>query len=74
MQLRRIIGYLQKLLYTVKRIRMSLTPTLNIYLFEGPILLQNVFKICSPLHKIIIFLEYNPIFNLKTFELIHEGK
>jgi hypothetical protein len=39
MQLRRIIGYLQKLLYTVKRIRMSPTPTLNIYLFEGPILL-----------------------------------
>jgi hypothetical protein len=38
MQLRRIIGYLQKLLYTVKRIRMSPTPTLNIYLFEGPIL------------------------------------
>jgi hypothetical protein len=37
MQLRRIIGYLQKLLYTVKRIRMSPTPTLNIYLFEGPI-------------------------------------
>jgi hypothetical protein len=35
MQLRRIIGYLQKLLYTVKRIRMSPTPTLNIYLFEG---------------------------------------
>jgi hypothetical protein len=35
MQLRRIIGYLQKLLYTVKR--MSLTSTLNIYLFEGPI-------------------------------------
>jgi hypothetical protein len=35
MQLRRIIGYLQKLLYTVKR--MSPTPTLNIYLFEGPI-------------------------------------
>jgi hypothetical protein len=30
-------GYLQKLLYTVKRIRMSPTPTLNIYLFEGPI-------------------------------------
>jgi hypothetical protein len=38
MQVRRIIGYLQKLLYTVKRIRMSRTPTLNIYLFEGPIL------------------------------------
>jgi hypothetical protein len=38
MQLRRIIGYLQKLLYTVKRIRMSPTPTINIYLFEGPIL------------------------------------
>jgi hypothetical protein len=38
MQLRRIIGYLQKLLYTFKRIRMSPTPTLNIYLFEGPIL------------------------------------
>jgi hypothetical protein len=37
MQLRRIIGCLQKLLYTVKRIRMSPTPTLNIYLFEGPI-------------------------------------
>jgi hypothetical protein len=34
---RRIIGYLQKLLYTVKTIRMSPTPTLNIYLFEGPI-------------------------------------
>jgi hypothetical protein len=34
MQLRRIIGYLQKLLDTVKRIRMSPTP---IYLFEGPI-------------------------------------
>jgi hypothetical protein len=29
--------YLQKLLYTVNRIRMSFTPTLNIYLFEGPI-------------------------------------
>jgi hypothetical protein len=29
--------YLQKLLYTVNRIRMSPTPTLNIYLFEGPI-------------------------------------
>jgi hypothetical protein len=26
-----------KLLYTVNRIRMSPTPTLNIYLFEGPI-------------------------------------
>jgi hypothetical protein len=39
MQLRRIIGYLQKLLYTVKRIRMSPTPTLNIYLFEGSILI-----------------------------------
>jgi hypothetical protein len=38
-KLRRIIGYLQKLLYTVNRIRMSRTPTLNIYLFEGPILL-----------------------------------
>jgi hypothetical protein len=37
MQLWRIIGYLQKLLYTVKRSRMSLTSTLNIYLFEGPI-------------------------------------
>jgi hypothetical protein len=35
MQLPRIIGCLQKLLYT--RIRMSPTPTLNIYLFEGPI-------------------------------------
>jgi hypothetical protein len=35
--LRRIIGYLQKLLYTVNRIQMSPTPTLNIYLFEGPI-------------------------------------
>jgi hypothetical protein len=38
MQLRRIIGYLQKLLYTVNRIRMSPTPILNIYLFEGAIL------------------------------------
>jgi hypothetical protein len=28
-----------KLLYTVNRIRMSPTPTLNIYLFEGPIFL-----------------------------------
>jgi hypothetical protein len=28
---------LQKLLYTVNRIKMSPTPTLNIYLFEGPI-------------------------------------
>jgi hypothetical protein len=37
MQVRRIIGYLQKLLYTVERIRMSPTPTRNIYLFEGPI-------------------------------------
>jgi hypothetical protein len=36
MQLRRIIGYLQKLLYTVKRFKTSPTPTLNIYLFEGP--------------------------------------
>jgi hypothetical protein len=37
---RRIIGYLQKLLYTVNRIRMSPTPTLYyysvLYLFEGP--------------------------------------
>jgi hypothetical protein len=32
-----LIGYLQKLLYIVNRIRMSPTPTLNIYLFEGPI-------------------------------------
>jgi hypothetical protein len=39
--LRRIIGYLQKLLYTVNRIRMSPTPTLNVYLFEGPIVLRN---------------------------------
>jgi hypothetical protein len=39
MQLRRIlIDYLQKLLYIVKKIGMSSTPTLNIYLFEGPIL------------------------------------
>jgi hypothetical protein len=36
--LRGIIGYLQKLLYTVNRIRMLPTPTLNIYLFEDPIL------------------------------------
>jgi hypothetical protein len=33
----RITGYLQKLLYTVNRIRMSPALTLNIYLFEGPI-------------------------------------
>jgi hypothetical protein len=33
MQLRKIIGYLQKLIYTVKRIRMSPTPTLNIFLW-----------------------------------------
>jgi hypothetical protein len=31
MQLWRKIDYLQKLLYTVKRIRMSPTPTLNIH-------------------------------------------
>jgi hypothetical protein len=37
MQLRKINGYLQKLLYTVKRIRMSPTPTLNIYLLESSI-------------------------------------
>jgi hypothetical protein len=42
MQLRRIIGYLQKLLYTIKRIRMSPTPTLNIYLFEGPIYVLSI--------------------------------
>jgi hypothetical protein len=41
MQLQIIIGYLQKLLYTVKRIRMSPTPTLNIYLFEGPIVVKS---------------------------------
>jgi hypothetical protein len=47
MQLRRIIGYLQKLLYAVKRIRMSPAPTLNIYLFEGPIVVQKSEKISA---------------------------
>jgi hypothetical protein len=45
MQLPRIIGYLQKLLYTVKRIRMSPTPTLNIYIFEGPIVIVPIVEI-----------------------------
>jgi hypothetical protein len=36
--------YLQKLLYTVKRIRMSPTPTLNIYLFEGAIFVLKMYK------------------------------
>jgi hypothetical protein len=45
MQLRRIIGYPQKLLYTVKRIRMSPTTTLNIYVFEGPIDQKKVVKV-----------------------------
>jgi hypothetical protein len=44
MQLWRKIDYLQKLLYTVKRIRMSPTPTLNIYLFEGAIFVLKMYK------------------------------
>jgi hypothetical protein len=51
MQLRRIIGYLQKLLYTVKRIRMSPTPTLNIYLFEGAIFLFVLLELMQELNN-----------------------
>jgi hypothetical protein len=35
----------QKLLYTVNRIKMSPASTLNIYLFEGPILQKPLFVI-----------------------------
>jgi hypothetical protein len=45
MQLRKINGYLQKLLYTVKRIRMSPTPTLNIY-FCAIVLYLVVYHVC----------------------------
>jgi hypothetical protein len=54
-QLRRIIGYLQKLLYAVKRIRMSPTPTLNIYLFEGPIvIILKSFLISLKLYRVTL--------------------
>jgi hypothetical protein len=46
-KLRTTIGYLQKLLYTVNRIRMSPMPTLNIYLFESPIFGMNAIDIFS---------------------------
>jgi hypothetical protein len=61
MQLRRIIGYLQKLLYTVKRIRMSPTSTLNIYLFEGPIKYVPNLTSIKDNHKI-----YNKLMFFKT--------
>jgi CRISPR/Cas system endoribonuclease Cas6 (RAMP superfamily) len=75
MQLRRIIGYLQKLLYTVKRIRMSPTPTLNIYLFEGPIVsVQKSEKISAAMTLVEQFLtelrlKYKQIMNKKLNQL-----
>jgi hypothetical protein len=59
-----MIGYLQKLLYTVNRIRMSPTPTLNIYLFEGPILSSFINK---------TFVLNGKLYNVDSYYVIDEA-
>jgi hypothetical protein len=60
-----MIGYLQKLLYAVNRIRMSPTPTLNIYLFEGPIYRERS-NYCSFSNTVFCMLFYH-IVHLEKF-------